>query len=367
MSIVIVVQFIGVLRRICWQPAPPDGFGPTARLAVIVPGRDEQQDLGQSLGSVLNQVGVELEVIVVNDHSSDRTGEIANAMAVGDRRLKVLHNPELPPGWLGKCNAMQQAAALASGDFLLFTDADILHAPTCFATALIEMERHSLDFLSLFPLMHCVSLCENVNLPALISGMALFATTEIDDPRSPDALAAGAFMMVRTSVFQAVGGFNGIRGAILDDVALARLIKRNGYRVGFHAAPRLIQVRLHKGNLHAFWGMTKNILEGLRGRFWLAPAVMLLPVLVFGMPLVCIGSGVLERNLVLVLTGLATYALQYATLWTGRKIFSFHPGKALFFPLIAIPVICCMAKALYLYSWRGEVHWRGRTVRVRGT
>ena len=83
-------------------------------------------------------------------------------------------------------------------------------------------------------------------------------------------------MLVRTSVFQAVGGFTRIRGEMLDDVALAKLIKHNGYRTGFHAAPELLQVRLYKGNSHAFWGMTKNVLQGMGGRVWMAPAVMLL-------------------------------------------------------------------------------------------
>ncbi len=365
-SIVMVVQVIGVSRRISWRPPPLIGPSPNARLSVIIPARDEEADIAQSLGSVLNQVGVDLEVIVVNDHSSDRTGKIVDALAASDPRLTVIHNPALPPGWLGKCNAMQQAAAQASGDLLLFSDADILHAPTCFATAMVEMERHGLDFLSLFPLMHCVSLWENVNVPALEGGMALFATPAIDDPKSADALAAGAFMMVRTSVFQAVGGFTRIRGEMLDDVALAKLIKLNGYRTGFHAAPELLQVRLYKGNSHAFWGMTKNVLQGMGGRIWLAPAVMFLPVFVFWIPLGCIVAGVLDGTPDLVAAGLATYLIQYATLWSGRKLFKFHPGKALLFPLVAIPVICCMAKALYLYSLRGEVLWRGRTVQVRG-
>ena len=81
------------------------------------------------LRSVLAQQDVELEVIVVNDHSSDRTGPIADSFAAADGRVKVIHDPELPPGWLGKCNAMQKAAAVAAGDVLLFTDADIVHAP----------------------------------------------------------------------------------------------------------------------------------------------------------------------------------------------------------------------------------------------
>ena len=114
---------------------------------------------------MLDQQDVDLEIIVVNDHSSDRTGAIADGLAVADPRLRVIHNPELPPGWLGKCNAMQQAAAVATGEMILFTDADIVHSPRCFVTALAEMERRELDFLSLFPLMECVSFWENAILP----------------------------------------------------------------------------------------------------------------------------------------------------------------------------------------------------------
>ena len=119
---------------------------------------------------MLAQEDVELEVIVVNDHSSDCTGAIADAFAAADGQVRVIHDPELPAGWLGKCNAMQKAAASASGDMLLFTDADIVHAPRCFIMGLAEMETRKLDFLSLFPLMKCVSVVENIIVPALRGG-----------------------------------------------------------------------------------------------------------------------------------------------------------------------------------------------------
>jgi hypothetical protein len=304
-------------------------------------------------------------VIVVNDHSSDRTGAIADSLAATDRRLKVIHDPELPPGWLGKCNAMQKATAVASGDVLLFTDADIIHRPRCFATALAEMEQRDLDFLSLFPLMKCISTCENIILPALVGGIAMFATPGIEDPGSPDALAAGAFLMVRAGAFHEVGGFQSIKHEMLDDVALAKLFKRSGRKVGFHAAPELLSVRLYKGNYHAFWGMTKNILEGLAGRLWLAPAVILLPVLVFWIPLVCAVGGMVEGDRWLIVMGVATYAIQLAMLWSARSLFQFHAGKVLLFPLVAFPNGCCMIRALYLYILKGAVEWRSRTIPVR--
>jgi hypothetical protein len=365
-SIVVLAQFLAALRRITARRTATIQPSQQVRLAVIIPARDEERDLEQSLDSVLSQADVDLEVVVVNDHSRDQTGAIADSFARTDPRVRVLHDPELPPGWLGKCNAMQQAAALVSADVLLFTDADIVHESRCFVTALAEMEERALDFLSLFPEMKFVSFWENVILPTMIGAMAMFATPRIEDPDSSDALAAGAFLMVRSRVFHSLGGFGPIKHEMLDDVAMAKLIKRNGYRVGFRAAPDLLSVRLYKSNRHAFWGMTKNVLEGLNGRLWLAPAVMLLPAFVFGTPVVCAVAGIWEGDPVLATVGAITYVMQYANIWMGRRLWRFHPRKALFFPLVVVPVIACMARALYLYSLRGAVEWRGRTVRVRG-
>lgn len=169
LSIVVGVQFAAALRRISWNP-PGEGSIHEAKLSVILPARNEEEDIASAVQSVLNQVGVDIEVVVVNDHSSDRTGAIVDSLATTDTRLKIMHNPALPPGWLGKSNAMQQAAALASGDYLVFTDADVLHDPRSMATALAEMERSRLDFFSLFPRIHCLSVWENVLAPVFWGG-----------------------------------------------------------------------------------------------------------------------------------------------------------------------------------------------------
>jgi glycosyltransferase involved in cell wall biosynthesis len=364
-SIVIAIQFRAVLRRVSWSPVRTGDPVPKGRLSVIIPARNEAEDLGAALRSVLDQAAVGMEVLVVDDHSTDQTGAIANSIARDDPRVKVIHNPDLPAGWLGKANAMQQAAALASGDYLLFTDADVRHDPRCFATALTELERAGLDFLSLFPEMQCVSFWENVILPALVGGLVQLATPRIEDQRSPDALAAGAFLLVRSDAFRAIGGFEAIRDEMLDDVALARLLKQNGYRVGFRAAPQLSQVRLFKGNRHAFWGLTKNILAGFGNRIWVTPIAMFLPVLVFWVPILSALVGLAERDVLLTTLGALTYGIQYAIIWLGRSLFRFHAGKALGFPLVAIVVVCCTIRAIYYYTARGAVQWRGRTIRVR--
>ncbi len=366
MSLLVAVLFVAALKRWTWHSPPQSSARSRAvKVSVIMPARNEAEDIGRSIESLLAQQDVDLELIVVNDHSTDRTGEIAEAAARADHRVRVIHNPELPPGWLGKCNAMQQAAALAAGDLLLFTDADIIHEPGALATGLAELDNLGLDFLSLFPRMDTISLWENIVVPTFVGGLALLVTPGLEDPNSRDALGAGAFLLIRAPVFQAIGGFEPIRGEMADDLELARLVKSKGYRVGFRFAPEFLHVRIYKGDSHAFWAMTKNVLIAIQGRLWLAPAVMVLPILAFWTPLYCAIAGLVEADTMLALVGAAGYLIPYASMWSSRRLFPFHPLKALLYPLVAIPVICCMGRALFLYLIRGEVAWRGRSIRVR--
>jgi len=185
-----------------------------------------------------------LEVFVVDDHSTDRTGELVEDIARSDERVTVLHEPPLTTGWLGKCNAMQHGAVGATGNYLLFTDADIVHAPGCFATALNEMQQNTYDFLSFFPRCDSQSFWENVNIPIYFFGVAkLLATPGIEDPDSAQALASGALMLIKTRVFHDIGGFQGVKGEMFDDVGLARLLKSRQYRIGYRLAPECLRVR----------------------------------------------------------------------------------------------------------------------------
>jgi glycosyltransferase involved in cell wall biosynthesis len=126
-SLLVAILFLAAVRRSTWRSPPrPASSGPAVTISVIMPARNEEQDIGRAIESIRAQEDVELEMIVVNDHSTDQTGAIADAAALADGRIRVIHNPALPPGWLGKCNAMQQAAALATGEIFLFTDSDIM-------------------------------------------------------------------------------------------------------------------------------------------------------------------------------------------------------------------------------------------------
>ena len=210
---------------------------------------------------------------------------------------RVIHNPELPPGWLGKCNAMQQAAADRDGEMLLFTDGDIIYQPSCVATALRRAGTPRAR------LSEPVSRGWTASRFGKTSSCRRLSVDWRYLPRrgsrileSSEALAAGAFLLVKAPAFRAIGGFEPIRGEMVDDVALARLLKSKGYRVGFRFAPEFLHVRIYKDNRHAFWGMTKNVLVAIQGRFWLAPAVMVLPLFVFWTPLYCAIAGLIEGD-----------------------------------------------------------------------
>jgi hypothetical protein len=336
------------MRIVRWRTPEPNRPSTNVQLSVIIPARNEEEDLASCLNSILQQEGVDLEIIVVNDHSTDCTGEIADEMARSDSRIKVLHNPELRPGWLGKVNAMQHALEHTSRDMVLFTD----------------MEQQQLDFVSLFPRLHCVSLIENVNMPAYGGGFCQIVG-EVVRPGSPRAFGAGALMLVRRAVLASTGGLAGIKSEMLDDVALATQVKRNGFPVGFWAGSGMVDVRFYKGNWQAFWGLTKNVLAETNSKLWIGPIAILVPFLIFWAPWISIGVGIATQNWLLAAIGATTYLLQYVLLLPFHEIVCVHRGKVLFFPLIAFVLFCCYARASYHYLVRGAVYWRGRSIRIR--
>ena len=351
-------------RRSRWL-APSEGMpSGTGRISVVIPARNEEIDIRDSLRTVLAQQRVELDVIVVDDHSTDRTGEMLDRIASSDSRVKVLHDPPMQEGWLGKCNAMQYGAAEATGDYLLFSDADIMHHPSCFATVLAILQQENLDFLSLCPSWDFLSFWENVNVPICFFGVVKFlGTPGFESPDSPVALASGALMLVKKEVFHAVGGFQALKHEMADDVSFARLLKRRRYRTSYRLAPDCLRVRLFKDARQAFWGTTKNILMAVENHIWLGVPLALFALLQFATPLLAVALGALSADALLVAIGLATYALHYGSFFVARRVLRFDPWKLFGFPLVAIVATSCIGLAIY-YRAKGAIHWRGRTIKV---
>jgi GT2 family glycosyltransferase len=354
----IAVAHIGKARPL--KESEIDGV--LTSLSVVIPARNEEEDIEEALRSVLGQKGVGLNVIVVNDHSTDRTGDILRRLAEEDSRITVVENPPLQVGWLGKPNAMNHGARFASDELILFTDADVVHSSTSFATGISILQKQGLDFLSFSSRIVCESFWENVFIPLHLFPLTINFARGINNPKSPETTAAGAFMLIKADVLKDVGGIESIKSAILDDAELARVVKRSGHRVGYHLGPDLMHVRMFKGNSHAFWGPTKNAIA-LSFRYpWMAVPAMGLPVLFVWIPIATAFAGLLMNDIRLFAIGAFQPLADLCGLVRIRPYCKFRWTKAVFFPLIVIPIVCVLAKAFYEQHVRGQHVWRDRTI-----
>lgn len=330
---------------------------------VIVPARNEQADVGTAVRSILAQQRVDVRVTVINDHSTDQTGSIVDTIAANDSRVHVIHDPPLLDGWFGKANAMQHAYQTTTRPYVVFADADVVHSPCCFITAIDYMRQEQCDFLSLFPKVQLVSFWENAIVPHLmVFGLVTFLNRALDDPKSGHAVAAGAFMLTRRNVLDEIGGLACVRNEALDDVMLARNIKANGFVTKIALAPQLLSVRLFKSNRDAFWGFSKNILGAVSHIAFAFPAIVV-PLFVYWLPISVLLVGIVRQDGWWIICGISAYVSQAAILVLASRLAEMHPLKSLAFPFSAIPIGCCFARAIYHHFISDGVVWRGRVIR----
>lgn len=366
MGLLLLAHVIGLglqLRNQRWLSWPPESrdTSPTdVTVSVIVPARNEADDIEQCLRSLLAQDHRNLKVIVVNDHSDDDTPQIIDRVAIEDARLVVVHNPPLQDGWLGKHNAMQAALEFVDSDLVVLTDADVEFNPACISSAVGELQTRELDLLSIVGQFQYVTFCETMLLPIYVGGSAILLSPAIENPKSSHAMAVGAFILVRTSGLQEIGGFKAIKSQILDDVGLARAFKKKGFRISLRSAPDLMRVRLFKDNRHAFFGVTKHLLGIVQGRIWLAPLLAIVPLLMYGTLLTAVVYGIAgQHTWIAGLAGL-TLVIHYSALLLTRPHNQFNAFKALAFPCTSVSFAASCLRAAFLLAAKGKFEWRGR-------
>ena len=225
-------------------------------VSVIIPARNEEVSLGACLESLVSQAGAEFEIIVINDHSTDRTGEIAASFP----GVRVIEAGTLPQGWTGKNNAVACGAREARGQWLLFTDADTVHLPGSLARALAEAKEHQAEMLSYSPEQIAVTFWEMAILPVVFAELARqFPPVKVSDPASPIAAANGQFILIRRETYDAIGGHAAVAGEILEDVALARRVKASGRKIRFRYAADAVRTRMYRNFDQLREGWTKNL------------------------------------------------------------------------------------------------------------
>ena len=242
------------------------------RVSIIVPACNEEADIEQGLSGLLALDYDNYEVIAVNDRSTDRTGEIMDRVAASPAaygRLRVVHVTELPPGWLGKTHAMWSAGQQAGGDWLLFTDADVLFKPEVLRRALAYAESENADHVVVFPRIIMKRPGEKMMI-AFFQTLFTFGHRpwRVADPETKDHMGVGAFNQVRRTAYEAVGTYKALRMEVLDDMKLGKVLKNARFRQRNVFGDDLISVRWATGALGVVDNLTKNFFAVLSFQWW---------------------------------------------------------------------------------------------------
>ena len=257
---------------------PPLGADPEHPIlvSVCIPARDEATNIGACVKAALSSRWPNLEVIVVDDRSTDGTTDAAREAGGDDGRLFVVDGSEPPPGWAGKPWACRRAAGEARGQILCFVDADVRLAPDAIAVLVDTMVTEDLRLLSAYGTWELHSFWERTLIPAV--GWLIRGAVDLDhvnDPGLPVAFANGQLIAVERNAYDALDGHGSVRSEVLEDVRLAEQFKCRGHRVGMRVAPWAFHVRLYEGLGEIVRGYTKNLYEGMGRRPSLALGAIL--------------------------------------------------------------------------------------------
>jgi cellulose synthase/poly-beta-1,6-N-acetylglucosamine synthase-like glycosyltransferase len=322
------------------------------KCSVVIAARDEEARIEQTIRHLFAQRDVEVEFIVVDDRSTDRTSEILQRLAKEDARLRVKRVDVLPEGWLGKCHACHVGAMAATGEWILFTDADCWLRPDVLARALRVAIRNNADHVTMTP----STVIENPatrawHLLFLISLVNWFSGVNRDRPRA--YLGMGAFNLVRASAYRASGGYEALRLTVVDDVKLGLILRRAGKRT--RAFLGLEDVECH-------WGATvgtmvkvmeKNYFAMLDFRLWLVVAGSTATMLVLGILVAGLMSGTAA--------GLAAAGSPLLLSLPGgilaRRI-GWSPACAIFTPFMIPVFLYALINSTFQTLQRGGIRWR---------
>lgn len=344
------------------------------RVSILVPARNEQDRVLEAcIQSILAQDYGRFEVIAINDRSTDATGAILQTLAKGDERLRVIEGKELPPGWLGKPYAMQQALTQARGEWILATDADIIFEPSALRTALDRILEAKGDALTLIPRFEAYSFWERLMIPTWAWVFLMFTLFyRINDPKTDRAVAIGGFFLIRRGVLDRAGGYEALKDEVMEDVRLAERIKGSGAALLSAQAPTLIRTRMYKTFGEMWECSTKNWFSGVDFSlpFALSCVVSMylfavVPPLIALVSAIAMVSGISQDYLVLFIPVALSWLLQVLVMTVVSIRSGVSPVYALTAPLgLGLMYAMLFDSSIRISTGRG-VTWKGRRIYER--
>jgi glycosyltransferase involved in cell wall biosynthesis len=354
-----LVEAIRYRRAAVWLstvPAElPESCDDWPSVAIVLAARNEAAMVERATRSLLALDYPELAVIAVDDRSTDGTGAILDAVAAGDRRLRVVHVRELPAGWLGKTHALHEAAATATARWILFTDADVVFRPDTLLRAIALAESRRIDHLAVVPDVVTESAGERIFLAMFLLMFNAYAPPrKVSQFRSKVAAGVGAFNLVRAEAFRAIGGFRRLALSVDDDMRLGQALKFAGYRGGIALGKGLIAVRWQVGLGGMIRGLEKNFFAGAEYRLAIVAMAVLGLAIIGVAPYVGLFLGPWSTRLVC-LAGVGAVALILALMNRPGGVAWYH---ALVLPAGAVACIAALVRSTALAVRRRGIRWR---------
>lgn len=341
------------LRRLATLAAPKPAAWP--RVSVVFSARNEGHTVGAAVPTMLALDYPDLEVIAVDDRSEDHTRAELDRLAGTDPRLKIVHVTELPEGWLGKTHGLQRGAEVATGEWILFTDADVHFRPDVLRRAVAHARAHNLDHLAAVPELQAHGAALGVCVGAFSLIFSLFLRPwRIPDPRSPSHGGIGAFNLVRASTYRKLGGHVPVRLRPDDDVKLGKLMKAGGFSELVLGAGA-ISVAWYASVSEMVRGLTKNAFPATDYRIWVVLGGVAAHLIFFAGPVLALTATLglaWKLNLAAVLVMLAT-AVDNQRFDGGRW------WHGLFFPLGTLVFDYILLRSLVVTLARRGIVWRG--------
>jgi glycosyltransferase involved in cell wall biosynthesis len=325
-------------------------------VSVILAARDEEEQLRAALETLEAIDYARLEISAVNDRSQDATGKILDEFATKNPRFRAVHVSELPSGWLGKPHALQKGYEGSTGEWLLFTDADVKFEKSVLRRAMALVQKNNLDHLTLLADVEMRGFWETLVLTFF--GLAFYlanAPHRVSYKKSGSYMGVGAFQLVRRSVYERVGTHRRLAMEVVDDMKLGKLVKLGGYRSLVGVSQELVSLRWHSGIRNVVHGVTKNFFAAFGYSIAFAAAAVAGMLLLNVVPFVGVFAG---HGWVRVFSAIAVAMtlVLHAGVDVANRV---SPLYTLTYPIGAILFCYMIARSVAVTLWQGGVTWRG--------
>lgn len=364
-------SFFATFRTVSQCAIPSDQL---PSISVIVPVRNEETKVARCLESLAKQDYPEFEIVVIDDKSTDSSGQIIADLAERYPGIKVVQGRESRPGWLGKCNALHHGSPQAKGEWLVFSDADTFHHPNSLRDAVGAAIQYKVDMISFMPVQELYSFGERIVMPTLLGSFLMGdPTNSINDPKSSRSYAYGQYIMVRRSTYDAIGGHESVKDQILDDISIGRVTKEQGFSVTACDGRPLYTVRMYTNFSELWSGWTKNAFALINCNLLSLICIVVLLNLCLTGPFVTFALAVLAPDAIsssLPLPVVWSFlAVQFTCMiyWYARSTM-FYKGLSplyfMFLPLGALSVSALYINSAYCFLTGRQVKWKDRDYSV---